>query len=126
MNEASSRVRMDPRGVVANDPWRLVQTRYERERAARDETLFSLANGALGVRGGFEEVDSPTDGSFLAAAFEQNPIHYHERLPGFDALGTFFPGRGVGLPKSGKIGPPDRDEMGVMRGRRWPGGHCAR
>ena len=83
MNEASSRVRMDPRGVVANDPWRLVQTRYERERAARDETLFSLANGALGVRGGFEEADSPTDGSFLAAAFEQNPIHYHERVPGF-------------------------------------------
>ncbi len=83
MNEASSRVRMDPRGVVANDPWRLVQTRFERERAARDETLFALANGALGVRGGFEEADSPTDGSFLAAAFEQNPIHYHERLPGF-------------------------------------------
>ncbi len=63
--------------------WRLSQTRFEPERRARDETLFALANGGLGVRGAFEEQDSPTDGSFLAAAFEQNAIHYHERLAGF-------------------------------------------
>jgi len=69
--------------TMADDPWRLRQAAFEPRRRARDETLFALANGGLGVRGGFEEQDSPTDGSFLAAAFEQNAIHYHERLAGF-------------------------------------------
>ncbi len=69
--------------TIADDPWCLRQAAFDPRRRARDETLFALANGGLGVRGGFEEQDSPTDGSFLAAAFEQNAIHYHERLAGF-------------------------------------------
>lgn len=51
--------------------------------AAQAETLFSLANGILGVRGGREEQPSPTDGAFLAGVYEQLPIHYHEAFPGF-------------------------------------------
>ncbi len=69
--------------TIADDPWCLRQTAFDPRRRARDETLFALANGGLGVRGGFEEQDSSSDGSFLAAAFEQNTIHYHERLAGF-------------------------------------------
>ncbi|PNS09513.1 beta-phosphoglucomutase [Solilutibacter silvestris] len=83
MNEALGEVRPESGDAGLDGAWCLVQTHCDRASAARDETLFALANGALGVRGGFEEADSPTDGSFLAAAFEQNPIHYHERLPGF-------------------------------------------
>jgi alpha,alpha-trehalose phosphorylase len=47
------------------------------------ETLLSLANGAVGVRGGREEQSSATDGAFLASAYESVPIHYHESFPGF-------------------------------------------
>jgi alpha,alpha-trehalose phosphorylase len=65
------------------DPWRLTQRGFDATRAARDETLFALANGTLGVRGALEEDDSASDGSFLSSVFEQNPIHYHERFPGF-------------------------------------------
>ena len=65
------------------DPWRLTQRGFDAARAARDETLFALANGTLGVRGALEEGDSVSDGSFLSSVFEQNPIHYHERFPGF-------------------------------------------
>lgn len=65
------------------DPWRLTQRGFDPARAARDETLFALANGTLGVRGALEEGDSPSDGSFLSSVFEQNPIHYHERFTGF-------------------------------------------
>ena len=65
------------------DPWRLTQQGFDAARAARDETLFALANGTLGVRGALEEDDSPSDGTFLSSVFEQNPIHYHERFPGF-------------------------------------------
>src|SRR5688500_10192912 len=59
------------------DPWRLQQTLFEPAQRARDESLFALANGSLGVRGGFEEDESPSDGTFLAAVYEKNPIHYH-------------------------------------------------
>lgn len=65
------------------DPWRLTQHGFDATRAARDETLFALANGTLGVRGALEEGDSTSDGTFLSSVFEQNPIHYHERFPGF-------------------------------------------
>lgn len=65
------------------DPWRLRRDGLEPSRARRDETLFALANGSLGVRGGVEEADGGSDGSFLAAVYERHPIHYHERFTGF-------------------------------------------
>ena len=71
--------------VTADDCWRLSQSRWRPDQAARDETLFALANGSLGVRGGFEESASPTQGSFLAGVWERAPIHYHERHFGFAA-----------------------------------------
>ncbi|QND79027.1 beta-phosphoglucomutase [Pseudoxanthomonas mexicana] len=70
-------------GAGLADPWRLTQRAFDPVRAARDETLFALANGTLGVRGALEEADSASDGTFLSSVFEQNPIHYHERFPGF-------------------------------------------
>jgi len=69
--------------AAAPDPWCLRQSGIDPHRRACDESLFALANGTLGVRGGFEEHASASDGSFLAAAFEQYPIEYHERLAGF-------------------------------------------
>ncbi|GAB2534855.1 beta-phosphoglucomutase [Rhodanobacter koreensis] len=65
------------------DTWRLSQSRWQPAHAARDETLFALANGTLGVRGGFEESPSSTQGSFLAGVWERAPIHHHERHFGF-------------------------------------------
>lgn len=81
VDRQDTRTAHDPADNAAG--WQLRQTGIAPERGARDETLFALANGSLGVRGAFEEQDSPSDGSFLAAAFEQSPIHYHERLAGF-------------------------------------------
>jgi len=63
--------------------WHFRQTHFDPQHSAGDETLFALANGALGVRGGFEEHPSLSDGTFLAAAFVHSEIHYHERLAGF-------------------------------------------
>ncbi|WP_449429328.1 beta-phosphoglucomutase [Rhodanobacter umsongensis] len=69
--------------VAEADTWRLSQSHWQPAHAARDETLFALANGALGVRGGFEESSSSTQGSFLCGVWERAPIHYHERHFGF-------------------------------------------
>ena len=63
--------------------YRITQSHWQPELAARDETLFALANGALGVRGGFEESPSPTQGTFVASVWERSAIHYHERHHGF-------------------------------------------
>ena len=68
---------------TTTDPWCLVDATHERTNAAHMESLFALANGALGVRGGLEEDHSPTQGSFLAGAWERTPIAYHERFTGF-------------------------------------------
>lgn len=65
------------------DPWCLTQSQWRPDVAARDETLFALANGALGVRGGCEESASPTQGTFVASVWERVPIHHHERHFGF-------------------------------------------
>ena len=65
------------------DPWFLVRRGLEGAGAAQDESLFALANGALGVRGGIEEAGSPTQGSFLAGVWERTGIEYHERFSGF-------------------------------------------
>ncbi|HEY5971495.1 MAG TPA: beta-phosphoglucomutase [Pseudoxanthomonas sp.] len=72
-----------PSSASPTQTWRLRQDRYDPARRDRDSTLFALANGSLGVRGGFEEAHGEGDGTYLAAVHERNPIHHHERLPGF-------------------------------------------
>ena len=54
-----------------------------RGSSAVEETLFALADGILGVRASLEERRSKTSGVYMVSAFEQTPIHHHERLPGF-------------------------------------------
>jgi beta-phosphoglucomutase len=49
--------------------------------APGDASLFALANGSLGVRGGAEEIGG--SGCFLAGVYERQPVDFHERLPGF-------------------------------------------
>ncbi|MFZ0869495.1 MAG: beta-phosphoglucomutase [Rhodanobacter sp.] len=65
------------------DPWLLVRRGRESADSAQDESLFALANGSLGVRGGIEEAGSPTQGCFLAGVWERTEIEYHERFSGF-------------------------------------------
>jgi beta-phosphoglucomutase len=65
------------------DPWRMVRRATDPAGFAQEESLFALANGSLGVRGGMEEDPSPSQGSFLAGVWESSPIHYHERFSGF-------------------------------------------
>ncbi len=74
-----------PSSTATADPWRVTRQGTDPAGFAQDESLFALANGALGVRGGLEEEPGSTQGSFLAGAWERTPIEYHERFPGFAA-----------------------------------------
>ncbi len=46
-------------------------------------SLFALADGVLGVRGGVEELEGSGGGAFLSAVYDRTPIDYHERFRGF-------------------------------------------
>ena len=76
---------LPPLGRAVRDPWVVTRENADPAGFAQDESLFALSNGALGVRGGLEEGDSPSQACFLAGAWERTPIDYHERFPGFAA-----------------------------------------
>lgn len=61
--------------------WTLVIAGDDPEREGWAGTILALSNGTIGVRGVIEERAHAS--TFLAEAFEQSPIHYHERLHGF-------------------------------------------
>ncbi len=70
------------------DPWRLVETRYNEEDLGHTETLFSVANGYLGMRGNVEEGrDSYMHGTFINGFHEVWPIRHAEEAYGFATVG---------------------------------------
>ena len=68
-----------PEHLYPPDKWRVVEARYSEEFFERAETVFSLGNGFVGVRGTFEEgrpVLSP--GTFINGFHETWPIVHAE------------------------------------------------
>jgi alpha,alpha-trehalose phosphorylase len=66
---------LPPEHMYPPDEWRIVEARYSDEYVDRAETIFSLGNGFVGVRGSFEEgrpVLSP--GTFVNGFHETWPI----------------------------------------------------
>ena len=64
--------------------WHLIEDPFDAEHIAENETLFSLSNGSVGIRGAFEErrcVARP--GVFINGFYDTEPIHYGERFPGY-------------------------------------------
>ncbi|HZU52182.1 MAG TPA: beta-phosphoglucomutase, partial [Sphingomicrobium sp.] len=48
-----------------------------------EASLFALADGVLGVRGGIEELRQSGGGTYLNRVYDVTPISYHERFIGF-------------------------------------------
>lgn len=73
-----------PKQVYPVDPWRIVEKRFEPHFVQESETIFSLSNGYLGMRGCFEEgVPVFENGTFINGFFEIWPIQYGEKAYGF-------------------------------------------
>ena len=71
---------------MRSDTWKISDKDFRKEIKLK-ETLFTLANGYLGVRGNFEEglpqdIQS-TRGSYINAFYESEEIQYGEKLFGF-------------------------------------------
>jgi alpha,alpha-trehalose phosphorylase len=83
------RERLDrPEYVYPVDEWRMVETRFYPRFLPATETIFSTANGYLGMRGSFEE-GAPVfhGGTFINGFYESWPIIYGEQAYGFARTG---------------------------------------
>jgi alpha,alpha-trehalose phosphorylase len=73
-----------PQDIYPLDPWQIIEKEFSPRFLAQTETIFSLGNGYLGMRGCFEE-GTPVfeNGTFINAFYEIWPICYGEEAPGF-------------------------------------------
>ncbi|MEV7632068.1 glycosyl hydrolase family 65 protein [Microbacterium sp. NPDC089318] len=68
------------------DPWRLIETRYDEEGVS--ETLFTVGNGYLGLRGNhIEGRGAHEHGTFINGLHETWPIRHAEQAYGFAEVG---------------------------------------
>src|SRR5579883_1095153 len=63
--------------------WQLVEDKFDTDSNAVKETLFSLGNGHIGLRGSHEEgfaglADKSLDGTFINGFYESSPLQYPE------------------------------------------------
>jgi alpha,alpha-trehalose phosphorylase len=73
------KIELPPVHLYPEDEWRIVEARYSDEFVGLTETVFSLGNGFVGVRGGFEEGrPALVPGTFVNGFHETWPIMHAE------------------------------------------------
>ncbi|MEW5816025.1 MAG: beta-phosphoglucomutase [Spirochaetota bacterium] len=66
------------------DVWKIREVTFDPSILARNETIFALANGYLGLRGNFEEgFLNIVNGTYLNGFYEETPIIYGEIAYGY-------------------------------------------
>jgi len=79
---------LPPDFVYPIEEWRLVEKEYAPQFLAHTETLFTVSNGYLGLRGAFEEGEPAyRHGTFVNGFHETWPIPYAEGAFGFATTG---------------------------------------
>jgi alpha,alpha-trehalose phosphorylase len=77
-----------PAHIYPPEPWRMVETRFSSEHLGRAETIFSVSNGYIGIRGGFEEGrPGQSPGTFVNGFHETWPIVHAEDAYGLARTG---------------------------------------
>ena len=79
---------LPPEDIFPVDPWKIEQLGFEEQYIAQEESIFTVANGYLGLRGSFEE-GRPVehDETFVNGFYETWPIVYGESAYGFAKTG---------------------------------------
>ena len=82
------KIELPPVHLYPADEWRIVEARYSDEHVGLTETVFSLANGFVGVRGSFEEGrPALVPGTFVNGFHETWPIVHAEGAPALARTG---------------------------------------
>lgn len=77
-----------PPHIYPINEWKIIETSFYPRFLAQNETLFSVGNGYLGLRGNFEEGDPVfQNGTFINGFHETWPIVYGEKAYGFAKTG---------------------------------------
>jgi alpha,alpha-trehalose phosphorylase len=77
-----------PPHIYPVNSWKIMETRFYPRFLAQTETLFSIGNGYLGLRGNFEEGNPAfQNGTFVNGFHETWPIVYGEKAFGFAKTG---------------------------------------
>jgi alpha,alpha-trehalose phosphorylase len=81
-------IQLPPEHLYPPDPWRIVEARFTPEQADRAETIFSVGNGFIGIRGTFAE-GRPTlsPGTFVNGFHETWDIVHAEEAYGLARTG---------------------------------------
>jgi alpha,alpha-trehalose phosphorylase len=81
-------LRVPPEDLYPDDDWRIVERRFTEEWMGNAETVFSLSNGFIGIRGLLEEARPAVEsGTFLNGFHETWPIVHAEQAFGFARTG---------------------------------------
>ena len=77
-----------PVDIFPVDDWKIVQTKFDPRYVAHEETIYALANGYFGTRGGFVEGrPAIEDGTLVNGFFEFRRLAYPEEGYGFPRQG---------------------------------------
>ena len=77
-----------PRHIYPADQWKMVEKQFYPDYLGQMETIFSISNGYLGIRGTFEEgIPCIDNGTFINGFYESWPITYGEEAYGFAKTG---------------------------------------
>ena len=77
------------------DAWAISETAFDPAHNLLNETLFTVGNGYIGLRGGHDEgfhgaAGSSLDATFLNGFYDSNPIHYPETAYGLAKTNQFM------------------------------------
>ena len=82
------KIELPPVHLYPADEWRIVEAQYSDEHVGLTETVFSLGNGFVGVRGSFEEGrPALIPGTFVNGFHETWPIVHAEGAPALARTG---------------------------------------
>jgi alpha,alpha-trehalose phosphorylase len=86
---------IDNKSAIAAEPWRIVEGGIDPARAFLHETLFTLGNGYIGMRGTPEEGSTAAagqtlEGTYLNGFHETEPIRYPENAYGLARINEFM------------------------------------
>ena len=71
-----------------NNEWEIVEECFEPENNYKNESIFAIGNGYIGLRGNFEEGNPSSriagvEGTYINGFFETSPLQYGEKAYGF-------------------------------------------
>lgn len=84
--------KLEKKRIYPVDEWNIIEEKFDVETNYLDETIFSIGNGYIGMRGNFEEgyqgpKETSVEGTYINGFYESHPIKYGEPAYGYAQTG---------------------------------------